>query len=1551
MKQKWKRKAALFMAAAMLSGVVNPFSQAADIKAYAAAEEARTNGLQPDMEKNLNYQNYSVYGNMVSSYLVEVEGGYMRVQQVAEKKAPVVEYYDEQFQLKSQQYIKKELDGFAGFYAGSDYYYIAWVQALPIQGWNQNKVFMRVTKYDKNWKVQDYVEITSADARGVGVSYLGESGTLRMTEHQGHLYINTCYEGIDTHQRSLVFDIIEKDMTFVKPEVNPVDAYYGSASHSFNQFLLIDEGLTPKRMVTLNQGDNADTGKRGAALEQCVLYTEYPRAYSSADKKLVNTLEAAGGDYRTEDGNVNNYVGMSLGGLEQSQTSYLIAGNSIEQAEKTFLTAEQRNVFVTATSRTNFTKAGTKVTWLTNYKEGNGIEISTPQLVKMNDNLFLVMWREGDQADHIAGKLSYTFVDGNGNRCSGTLGQTKTAAAEITDCKPIVKDGKAVWYSSGVEGVYFYSIDTQGSFAKHGVNTMEEVPTLKKAEMKEDGIHFEWEPVKHAAGYQIIRRYATGSPVEDWKYEYTIYEVEGGQTSQYVDEKTYFMDCAPYDFFICALDENGVPSYGSNIISQWIYRGLYRSQVSLENDAAGVKVNWNTQPDVEFRIYRSSADGTDEKQIATVKGPAEEDYTLREVQSYIDTTAKSGVPYDYSVSVYSGGHESARFNKHSIIYLPKPVVRAESTVNNGRNTITLSWNKVSGAEEYRVSTKVWNETSKKYENINMGKSFSDDKLSCVIYGASEGKKYKFMVSAESETIQTSSMQYSNRFSSEWAETELTYVRPETPPLAVPSLTSVESISTGVKLAWTPVEGVDGYEIAISGGSQGSRTVTQADAGYVDTNVTEGGTYTYKVRGYFQNGGTKIYSDWSEVQSVLHQKPAQPPAVVLSAPSFTLVENTDRGVKLAWTSVAGADGYEINAYDSIQGSRTVTRTVTECEDARVAEGTTYAYKVRAYAQNGGTKIYSDWSAVRNVTYEKPVTTTPVIVLQTPSITSMKNTSNGVELEWTPIEEADGYEIQVSNSSNVRTRTIELSTVGYVDKTSEGTTYTYKIRAYVKQDGIVTYSDWSAEQSIKFQSPTPLSTPQITSIKNTENGVMLTWDVVEGAQEYWIYCYDGPDSTQYSSFEKTSMSSYTNEKAEEGKAYYYVVFAGMSKDGKYYYSRGSEREGIQYKNPQPATPTLKNLTCLEDGVKVEWEPVEGAYGYYIYFYETGASGEAYAYRKILGGEVDSATVGYISGMDGKTYSYYVTAYNPEAQSKKSNIKSIDIEIPGSSTSDPSALSAPNLKSAECFESEDGSGIELTWTSVEGADGYVIYVYEDGRLTSEETINDGDITSHRFYNLKNNMVYIFGMKAYKDIDSDRKFSRESAGKVITFIRPSDPDPTPGPDPTPKPPVDTFAAPENVEVKCVSKGVKITWEPVEGAEGYFVKYCKATNPQEPQIQRVEGQDAVSFVHENVSEGETYIYSVAAYSNTPTYKIGEYSEEKSIVYQKVQDATTVKRGDANGDGRINSEDALEILKYDVKLKLDKFIEAAADANKDGKVNSEDALEVLKYDVKLVDTL
>ncbi len=91
--------------------------------------------------------------------------------------------------------------------------------------------------------------------------------------------------------------------------------------------------------------------------------------------------------------------------------------------------------------------------------------------------------------------------------------------------------------------------------------------------------------------------------------------------------------------------------------------------------------------------------------------------------------------------------------------------------------------------------------------------------------------------------------------------------------------------------------------------------------------------------------------------------------------------------------------------------------------------------------------------------------------------------------------------------------------------------------------------------------------------------------------------------------------------------------------------------------------------------------------------------------------------------------------------------------------------------------------------------------------------------------------------------------------------------------------------------------------------------------------------------------------------KMAFYSEvmddaQIAAVYDKGMLATDGVKGDIDGNGTVDTQDALAILKHVVKIApLDATTEAAADLDGSGAVDTQDALTVLKFVVKLIKEL
>ena len=137
--------------------------------------------------------------------------------------------------------------------------------------------------------------------------------------------------------------------------------------------------------------------------------------------------------------------------------------------------------------------------------------------------------------------------------------------------------------------------------------------------------------------------------------------------------------------------------------------------VSASNTSSGVKVTWKATSGAEgYYIYRKTSGGSYSK-IGTV--------TSGTTVTYIDTTAKSGTTYIYTVKAYGGGSTSS-YNSTglTVLRLAQPSLVSVTAVNSSK--LKLTWNKVTGAEGYYIYRKVSGGSWSRIKTITSGSTVS-----------------------------------------------------------------------------------------------------------------------------------------------------------------------------------------------------------------------------------------------------------------------------------------------------------------------------------------------------------------------------------------------------------------------------------------------------------------------------------------------------------------------------------------------------------------------------------------------------------------------------------------------------------------------------------------------------------------------------------------------------------------------------------------------------------------------------------------------------------
>ncbi len=252
-------------------------------------------------------------------------------------------------------------------------------------------------------------------------------------------------------------------------------------------------------------------------------------------------------------------------------------------------------------------------------------------------------------------------------------------------------------------------------------------------------------------------------------------------------------------------------------LSQQLCSAPALKQIKIVSD--GIQLRWSEVEGADaYRIYRKSGKSKWEL-IDTLTAPS---------SSYTDLFVKSGVKYTYTVRASNeGGSSSYNAKGLSLIYLSTPKITKVTTVKSG---IYISWNKVTGAEYYRVYRK---DSKGKWVLIKKTKS-----LSYTDKSVKSGKNYTYTVIAANGDVR--SLYNTKGVSTKFIKT--------------PSLRGIYTSRSGITFKWDKISGVTGYVVYRKTGSSGWKKIAtvkgSTKTSYLDKSTKKGKTYTYTVRAYY-----------------------------------------------------------------------------------------------------------------------------------------------------------------------------------------------------------------------------------------------------------------------------------------------------------------------------------------------------------------------------------------------------------------------------------------------------------------------------------------------------------------------------------------------------------------------------------------------------------------------------------------------------------------------------------------------------------------------------
>lgn len=565
-----------------------------------------------------------------------------------------------------------------------------------------------------------------------------------------------------------------------------------------------------------------------------------------------------------------------------------------------------------------------------------------------------------------------------------------------------------------------------------------------KAVNKADGIQITWNEVVEADGYSVYRKVFGGI----WKRLDTVTD------TVYLD--TTAKSGTSYTYTVRSQKDG---SLSSNKLRVNVER-LSQPKLTLSNTAKGVSISWDFVEGAEsYRVYRKIPGGSWELLEKGVKD-----------QSYIDTTAQSGVTYSYSIRAFSDGKLSAYHADETFLRLEQPKI----AVSNKPNGIACEWNEVTGAESYSVCRRVPNGKWELLGNVT-GTSYRDK-------AAESGKTYYYAVRAVSGNTLSS---INNR------ERILRLSQPEA---------TVSTAAKGVSVQWNAVEGAEFYRVSrkVPGGTWKAVAEEVKDLQFVDTTAKSGSTYIYTVRAC----GAGVRSSYAPTEAFTY----------LSRPVITATTVSPTGVELAWGAVKGAGEYILYIKTADSGWKTVyTGSDTRYTAADLTFGESYSFSVRAVS--GDARSYRSAKVTGKATYPAPTCSAEL------------EKGKGIRISWSAVEGAGSYRVyrRTEGGSWKWLKVTDSATTSYVDTTGKpGATYEYAVRAFELEGAKGIYGILSNAESVVYSAIDP-SKPMI-ALTFDDGPSKYTADILDQLEKYGGHATFFVVGNRVSSFSKTIKRAY-------------------------------------------------------------------------------------------------------------------------------------------------------------------------------------------------------------------------------------------------------------------------------------------------------------------------------------------------------------------------------------------------------------------------------------------
>lgn len=287
---------------------------------------------------------------------------------------------------------------------------------------------------------------------------------------------------------------------------------------------------------------------------------------------------------------------------------------------------------------------------------------------------------------------------------------------------------------------------------------------------------------------------------------------------------------------------------------------------------------------------------------------------------------------------------------------------------------------------------------------------------------------------------------------------------------------------------------------------------------------------------------------------------------LTAPKTVKTEiSSGNSIKITWSKVTGAKGYQIYRATSSKGTYQLVTTAAAGKysytNTKLTPGKTYYYKVRAYKTSGKSKLYGAYSKVISG---------KIVPGAVGKLKGTSTTYESADLTWGTVKYVSGYEVYMADSSSGNYVFVQQTKNNTYNESGlePGNNYYFKVRGFISSGNNKVYGSFSPVTTV---TPALLAPEAITASVSAEGTTEISWDPSEGSDGYEVYKSIG-NSEGYQLLTTVSDAGYIDTGLTLGSTYYYQIRAYRLVGETKVYSQNSSSTAVNIPNTSLTEITL-------------------------------------------------------------------------------------------------------------------------------------------------------------------------------------------------------------------------------------------------------------------------------------------------------------------------------------------------------------------------------------------